>query len=317
MITIVGIDQINVGWVDNNYIAFITSVVLARHKLLTRRIKINPFVIEYGKLWASLSNNPNSIYYAVGSFSDDEIEQVLAKKCRVTIIGKLYGKKFGFLAKPIRIGSVKIYPVPKKKENGLEYISVLANYFKLSSEIPFFLRLADMRSEMLVILAVTDSWIDVFKLLISSETVSSPDIDINKVIDYIKKTKNYEEMFNKFTNSIKNSIVVRNRNYTVLDISDTGISLKRAEIISKHLFRDTKILFLITRNNPAEEGYNIGIALRKKYTKINLDRLLEVLDSTLVQDRGSLKVLKTRISDLNTMIEKIDMIAKMLDLSQS
>ncbi|MEM1759384.1 MAG: hypothetical protein QXU26_01555 [Thermofilaceae archaeon] len=313
MVPIVGkIEQINVGWVDNSYVAFITAVTLARHKLLTRKTKVNSFVVEPGKLWNSLPDNSNSVYYAVGGFSDSEIEPVLAKRCKVTIIGKLYGKRFGLLTKPTKIGSVKLYPVSKERQHGLEYLSVLTNYFKLNSETRFFLKLADMRSEMLVVLAVTDSWVDAFKLLTSDEVVSTPD-DVGKVLDYIKNTKNYEQVLKELTNSIKNSAVASGRSYVVLDLRNAGMSIKRAEVISKYLFRDKKTLFLITKNS-SEEEYTVGIVLRKNPIKVRLNTVLEILNSTLVQDRGSLKILKCGISDWNDMVEKIDVVAKLLSL---
>ena len=290
--------------------AFITAVSLARHKILTRKTKVNPFVIEPGKLWDSLSDSSNDVYYAVGGFSDSEIEPILAKRCRVTIIGKLYGRRFRFLTKPMKIGSVKLYPVSKERQHGLEYLSVLTNYFKLNSETQFFLKLADMRSEMLVVLAVTDSWVDAFNLLTSNEVVSTPD-DVGKVLDYIKKTKNYEQVLKELTNSIRNSTVASGRSYVVLDLRNAGMSIKRAEVISKYLFRDKKTLFLITKNS-SEEEYTVGIVLRKNPINVRLNTVLEILNSTLVQDRGSLKILKCGISDWNDMVEKIDVVAKLL-----
>ncbi|MEM1694212.1 MAG: hypothetical protein QXL19_08390 [Ignisphaera sp.] len=304
------IDQINIGWIDNSYIAYITAITLARHKLHTRKIKINPFIIEPGKLWNSISNKPSDIYYAIGGFTDNEIESILSKRCRVTIIGKFYGEKFKFITKPMKIGSIKLYPVSKEKQYGLEYLSVLIKYFKVDSETRFFLKLSNIRPKLLMVLAVTDSWIDTFNLFISNEIVSTLD-DIDNIIEYIMKTKNYHQLLNNFINIIKSSIVVDDKNYTILDFRNINISAKRAEIILKQLIQDRKPLFLIMRGD-SEESYNLCIIFRKNFTNINLDNVLKILKSTLIHDRGSLKILNCRISDWNELTEKISVVAKML-----
>ncbi|MEM4619132.1 MAG: hypothetical protein QXK54_04485 [Ignisphaera sp.] len=167
-----------------------------------------------------------------------------------------------------------------------------------------------MRSKLIAVLAVTDSWIDTFNLLISNEVVSSLD-DIDNIIEYIMKTKNYQQLLNNFINITKSSIVVDDKNYAILDFRNINISAKRAEIILKHLIQDRKTLFLVMRGN-SSESYNLCIILRKNFTNIDLDNMLKILKSTLIHDRGSLKILNCRISDWNELTEKINIVAKML-----
>ncbi|MEM1694284.1 MAG: hypothetical protein QXH21_08215 [Ignisphaera sp.] len=310
MISITKTRHINIGWIDHSYVAFITAVTLARHKTISRKTRAIPFVIEQNKLGNTIPNNSKDVYYAIGSFSDSDIETIITKRCRVSIIGKLYGKRFGTIKRPTKIGTVKIYPVSKERQQGLEYLSVLTNYFSVNSEISFFLKLMDVRSEMLVLLTVTDSWFDAFRLLTSSEIVSTPD-DVSKVIDYIKKIKNYNQRLSEFTSIVKNSVVAEGENFVVLDFRNTSMSSKKAEIISKYLLQNRKTLFLIMESDP--EGFIVNMLFRRNPVSKRMNTLQKLNTSiTLIQDKGSMKVLKCRAESWNDMLEKIETVARLL-----
>lgn len=300
-------DVIHIGWIDCNVTAFITATTLARHKISTRKIKVNPFITDTDRLSTSIPSNSNDVYYIIGSFNDSDIESILPKKCRISLIGKIYGRKFGDIVNPTKLGTVKIYPVPKKKLHGIEYLSVLMTYFNLSSESQFFLRLVDISTELLKVLTVTNSWIDAFNLFTSNEVVSTPD-DVIKVLEHIKRSKGFEKQFNDITTTLRNATVSENKKYVVLDLRNSTIPAKKAQTLLRYVYPN-KVVVLLSKDNSNKDCITT-LMTKRSVSKEALNIVTQTLNASLIQNNGSTITLRCGLED--NIIEKIKLVAQLL-----
>lgn len=258
---------IYVGWVEYNVLAYIVAVTLARHKLQTRSVRLQPFALHVYQISRTLPKDESGVVYAIGSFTDRNIDEIISTGQRTTVIGKIYGKKYGNISSPMRVGSVKIYPVKKVKKGGVEYLEILIRYFDLSSELPFFTKMMTMRNTLGELLTLTDGWVDAFKLLTSIEVVTSPE-DIDKIVGYLRKVKGFDEAHNKLTKTMTSSVVARGKNYAVLDLRNSSLHGRQAVALSNYVLKNVPVVVCITNADGGAHEVTLGIKRRIPKTVI-------------------------------------------------
>lgn len=300
-------NTVHVGWTDHSIIAFITSAVLARHKVASRSVRAVPHIIDSERIAETTACNSSETCYAVGTFNDRDVEGLLAKGCKLSVIGKLYGKKYGGLHKPVKIGTVKIYPVQRMRLYGLEYLSVLVTYFNLS-DTPIFLRLSNMSLELAKVLTATDAWYDAFYLISSIETVSSHD-DIDRVVEHIKRSKGYEEKYKALVDQVSNTIVESTKGYTIFDLRDPPVPAKKAKMVVKYVMNNKPAIFIVSA---APEGHDVMVLSKRTLGTADLLGLQKLFDSSQDSVYGNVAMFRSRIGDWTLLLERVRSAARML-----
>jgi len=234
-----------IGWSRGNTVNFIVSTTLARHKLRTFGFKPKPFTFGAYTLIAQVKkHNP---CYLIGSFEGGEIDALLEMKAIVTIIGKIYDAKYN-IDRKLKIGNIIIYPVPRtSKFGGLEYLVTLASYFSISTEeVRFFEAMISRKDTLAKVLTVTDAWLPAYDLFTTFEVIDNPSpSDIDRAIDYLKKSYNYDEIYRKLIGELQTNILLERSDVIAIGLGENDP--KRYMVIAKEMYRAKKTVILASK----------------------------------------------------------------------
>lgn len=293
---------------DLSVISFAAAVVLARHMVSGGIPKLVPFVVDSDRVADTISCGEFGECYVVGVFDDPAIDALVSRKTRVTLIGKLYGRKYGRLSKPVKVGDVRIYPVRKVRMRGMEYFSALTTYFGVS-DAPIFMKLSDISLELAKILITTDGWIDMFHLLSSIEVVSSPD-DVDRVVEYFKKSKNFDEEYKKLMDAVGRTIVESTKNHIIIGLRDPPVPSKKIMMVARYVLNTKPLMFILTPLGGG--GHRVIVVSRQSLRKPHLSGLQTVYNADVEAVYGNVAYLKCRPSSWEEVIEKTRLVSNML-----
>lgn len=290
---------VRIGWIDHSVMAYISAISLARHKISSREMKVVPFVIDSDSICDTVACNSAELCYAIGTFSDKDIDALISRNLKLSVIGKLYGKKYGRLFKPVRVGTVKLYPVQKTRLHGLEYLSVLSTYFGMT-ETSVFVKLSNMSLDLARILTATDGWLDMFHLLTSTETVSSAE-DIDRVVEHFKKVNGFEEKYREIIEAVSRTIVEETKNHIILDMRSPQVPVKKAKMVARYVLNNKPAMFIITSDN---DGYRIMVLYKRTLRPPILSGLQVIFSASLEGVYGNVAYFRSTIKDWGDLIEK-------------
>jgi len=300
-----------IGWVKGNTINFVVSTTLARHKMRTFGFKPKPFTFATYSLTKQVKRyNP---CYLIGSFEGGEIDALLEMGVKATIIGKIYDAKYSTDRKQ-KIGNIIIYPVPKtSKFGGLEYLVVLASYFNVSTEeIRFFEAMVSRKDTLAKVLTVTDAWLPAYDLFTTFEVVDNPSpSDIDRAVEYLKKSYNYDETYKKMVEELQSSILLERRDIVVVNLGENDP--KRYMIVAKELFSGRKAIILASRV-PTANIYKLLVVCNKKCSNIVRKSIVESLRA---ECRGGSRRFTIRVKADTDLRDVTKAVADLLSSSES
>jgi len=277
-----------IGWSKGNTVNFIVATTLARHKVKTLGVGLMPFT--YGTYTLVPQVRSHSPCYLVGSFEGGEIDALIKADVKATIIAKIYDRKYNIKNKQ-RIGNLIVYPVLKSdRAGGLEYLVALVTYFNVNEEVKFFEAMLSKKTPLSKVLTVLDLWEEAFKLFTSLEVIDDPTpSDVDRVIEYLKKRYNYDDVYSKLSEEVRNNIVVERRKFVAIDL---GVNdPKRYMYLAQEMFPKKDVIALISRV-PEAEIYKIVVLCPKRCSEKTKKRLAKALNG---ECRGGLKRFTIRV----------------------
>lgn len=239
--------RVFVGWNEYSVVAYISAVTFARYKATTKHVNVEPLPYEPHMLQSIIPKESRDIFYLFGSFSENDIRGFLGANTRITVVGKLYGGVFDKISRPVRVKHVKVYPVSKDYVQGLEYLDVLSRFFGKFSETDFFMKLLSIKDELRSVLATTDSWVEAFNQLVSPEVTTGCE-DIPRVLEYIKRRSNFDDVYKKFVDKIQSSVVVDRGAFAVVKVEAS--LAKKAVILGKQLLNRRNVAVVVASSTP-------------------------------------------------------------------
>jgi len=277
-----------IGWSKGNTVNFITAATLARHKIKTSGENLLPFTYGTYTLVPQVRNH--SPCYLVGSFEGGEIDALIRTNVKATVIAKIYDRKYNIKHKQ-RIGNLIVYPVPKSdRSGGLEYLVTLVTYFNVDEEVKFFEAMLSKKTPLSKVLTVLDVWEEAFKLFTSLEVIDDPTpSDVDKVIEYLKRRYNYDEVYGRLSEEVKNNIVINRGKFVAVDLGENDP--KRYMYLAQDMFPEKNVVALISRV-PDAEIYKIVVLCPKRCGEKTKARLAKALNG---ECRGGLKRFTIRV----------------------
>jgi len=295
-----------IGWTKGNTVNFITATTLARHIVRSSRFKPKPFTFGATTIISQVRrHNP---CYIIASLEGGEIDALLKMNITAVIIGKIHDKKYRIEEKQ-KIGNITIYPVLKtNKFKGFEYLATLTAYFNISNEeVRFFEVMVQKIGLLARTLTVTDAWIPAYDIFTTLEVIDDPNPnDIDRIIEYLKKSYKYDEIYAKMLEDVKNNVIFNHNAVVAIDLGRNDP--RRYVVVAQEMYHNKKAVILVSRI-PYTNMYKLLVLCNKRCNHIVKEKISNILEA---ECRGGTKKFTVRAKMTNNLKHIVEVITNIL-----
>jgi len=285
-----------IGWTKGNTVNFIVATTLARYILRSSMYKPKPFTFGANTIVSQVKkHNP---CYIIASLEGGELDALLKMNITAVIIGKIHDNKYKIENKQ-KIGGITIYPVPKtNKFKGFEYLATLTTYFNISSEDVRFFEVMVQKIDLLSrVLSVTNAWLVAYDIFTTLEVVDEPTPnDIDRIIDYLKKSYRYDEIYAKMLEEVKNGVLFNYGDVIAIDLDKNDP--RKYTAVALDLYNNKKIMILVSRI-PDTKIYKLLIVCNKRCNHKAKMRIADILGAECRGGTKKFTVMLNMTSDID------------------